>query len=214
MVALTFPLDYQTFVDILHIQFVHWTLEEFVEKSGAASRDIMAKWIAEPKWSAEVTMAPMEKHDARIARALMRRIGLTNKFQLYNPDRPYPANDPDGTNLGASVITVSSLPGTREIRMTGFPPNYRLTWGDFIQIVYGASPAKSSFHEILGTDLSDSSGVIGALEINPPPHSLIQVGDTVRIKKPWCKMQFISYDPGVSDIILMNGMTFKCIEVM
>jgi hypothetical protein len=204
----TFPVGVSDFMALLPIRSVRWRLSEFYEESGTALGQIIRSEIAAPKWLAEVEIAPQTHDNARRVRSIIRRIGKYGTFNLYNPAQAYPASDPDGSIVGSSTVTIHAISG-RTIRLTGLPASYDLAWGDMISV---SGSGYRGLFEVNDDISANGSGITGFFEVTPSPKAWMDDGDSVDLKKPTCRMMFLDYDEGGSEIAYASGGTFTAIE--
>jgi hypothetical protein len=208
----SFPVPLDEFIDLVPIRSVHWALKEFIDTSGMPQHMITAQF-ADPLWTATITTSVMTDLQARLVRGYMRRIGAHGTFLLYDSSCLYPALDPDGSEIAGNNVTVSQVGNdNRSIRLSGLPGGYRLRWGDRIQVRY-SSPVSYNVYEVSDVATATSGGVTNMFEVTPPLRVGIQAGNSVGIRRPSAKMQFLNYDPGISEIGFTQPMTFECIEV-
>ena len=208
------PATVDEFFAKLKVRRAAFRLREFIVTSGN-EENLITRQIAGPKWAAEIETAAMSMADARVARALLRRMGATGRFLAYSIDQRYPADDPTGSKIAGFNPIVYSIHGSnRALRISGLPAHYVFTPGDMIQITYGASPLRRQLLEVSEGVTSDGTGLTDYFEITPPFRAGVVAGKPVYIRRPSCQMQFVSYDEGASELRLAGGMTFQAIEVV
>ena len=209
--TLTFPVPAGDFTALLKVASLKWDLAEFYQEFGTAKGEIGRSEIAAPKWTAEITTAPLELNEARGINAIMHRIGAYGFFNLTNPLAPYPIADPDGSILGASTVSVYAV-GARAMRLQGLPASYRLQWGDYFSIAYGSNPGRQALFSVSDDVTAGVSGITPWFEVTPPPKVGIVASQEVRLKRPFARMMFASRDPGIAEGMHVQGVSFKAIE--
>ncbi len=205
---LTFPVPTADFADELRVASVQWNLSDIYVQSGTRGGKILRAETADPAWTGTLSLAPMSIEDARQVRAKIRRIGAYNKFNLYNPEAPFPRYDPTGSVLGNATVTVSAI-GPRSLRLQGLPSGYRLAWGDFVSVVRGGNRALFEVAEYVE---ASGSGVTPFFDVTPPPKVWMQTGDVADLKKPAARVLFDQIDTGTSAEWIASGISFSVIE--
>jgi hypothetical protein len=134
--------------------------------------------------------------------------GSGGTFHLYNPEAPYPAKDPTGSIIGSSNVTILER-GGRAMRLTGLPSGYDLSRGDLLSVSGGGYRSLVEVSE----DVEASGGGITEWFNATPMRSWMAAGNTVDLKKPVARMCLLSYDVGMSDVVIADGVTFTAVEV-
>lgn len=137
-------------------------------------------------------------------------------FLAYDPRKPYPAADPDGSILGVSSPQIASLDANnREMTLSGLPAGYVLTAGDMIGWQYGSSPTRYALHRLVTGATADGTGTTPAFEVTPFIQPGVSVGTAVTLVKPVMKAvldvepQFGGAVPGV-----VEGARFEFVQTM
>lgn len=130
--------------------------------------------------------------------------GAAKRFYGRDLSRKYPLYYRTGFDGllsagGSAFIGVCgpySLNSTRdEITLTNLPPSLRLTYGDYVGLVWGAG-AKHSLHRIL-TDANANLSGVGAWNIEPSVSLVVPADATPQLSAPVCLMRIV---PGTLDL--------------
>jgi len=149
------------------------------------------------------THADIDSVTARIGTLL--QAGRT--FYVTNTARPGPKEDPEGTALGASTVTVSSVDSDNlTVNLAGLPNNYTISQGDFMCWEYGTSSV--ALHQVSVGDSSGPSGTTATVEVS----SFVRGTPTsnVTLIAPYCKAVILPGSvsaPTISPVI-SSGLTF------
>lgn len=204
------PAQLAEFAGIIDIESVFFDLVEPREMSRHRGGKISVAILGLPYWRATVTLrANMSREMARKVRGLMRRVGATGHFLMHNPAALFPINDPNGVILGNANVTISQISG-RQIRLAGLPSGYELHWGDMLSVVYSGRRALFEVAEDLA---ANGAGTTPLFDVSPPPRAGMAAGNAVDLTQPAARMMFESYNPGISEGLIANGLTFNAIEV-
>lgn len=214
MAALTQPLSLADFADKLHIQSVKWHIAEQQEITGLGSGELLGAELAPSRTEADVTLSAMSWDDAAEVQALIEALdGVIGSFYLHSPQKMYPRKDPDGSLLGASVVTINALAANnKEMRLAGLPAGYQLSGGDLLSFNYGASPVRRALHRIVLPVTTAGTGITPLFEVRPHIRTGASVGLAVTLIKAAAKVRLVpgSFDPGTNGVDGNNtGMTFQ-----
>lgn len=180
--------------DLLPIADVQWPVLRSDEFSGAGDGSQWASEMAPPIWSADVALAQRPKAEAKRIEARVNALsGPIGTMLFCDPWRAYPAADPKGGLLGASVVTVSDIAsGRRSITLVGLPAGYVLTEGDRLSINYGSG--RVYYGEISAPAVSDAAG-LAQVDVFPGLPLTIAVSDAVTLKRPAMKCFIAGWSP-------------------
>lgn len=165
-----------------------WEVAEFrLEESYEISRSAAGTQAAElrdPLWRARFQSVSLSRAAARQLHAQFANLGPRSFYAT-----PFEQRQPfahDGGDI-SSVDVEAIGPGGVRLGLEGLPAGYTVTAGDFLSVRYDVG--KHSLHQI-GQTLSDEddNGVIGAIEIRPPLHPEVIVGDPVLLADPLVEM--------------------------
>ena len=198
--------------DKLPIASVVWDIQRNDEFSGLGSGDVWSAELADPLWTADVTLGNGTNNELKQAAAVLRSLrGTQTAFMMCDPVSQYPQADPKGTILGNSVITLRTIGADRvTARMQGFPNGYTMTVGDKLQIDYGGLTA---FVEVGVTAAAAAGGNLD-VPIFPILPSSFAAGAVVTVKRPACPVviQPGSHNPGTAARMVTTGAAFKVIQ--
>ena len=211
--SLSFPIPAADFANAFPIKSVEFDTIEFVDQQGARRGDVTTSVLALPRWRASITMGPLDSRtDAAKAKALMRRIGSTNYFNVYDPQHPFPRHDQDGTEIGDRTVRVLAISG-RSMKFSNLPADYNLHPGDKFTIHYGANPTRKAFLEIAQFASTNGDGDINIfVDVNPYIPLGVHVNDVCDFRKPSCLMKFTSRSIGNAVGEWTHDISFEAIE--
>lgn len=215
--AITYPYSVPFLADRLKIATVTWDIQRNDELSGSGDSRIWQAELADPLWTASVSLASGYNNNLKQIAALIRKLhGAQEAFFLYDPMSQYPQADPNGSILGASAVRVNSIgTGGRTISLKGLPAGYVLTLADKMQIAYATTPVRNAFLEV-SDDLvtANGSGVTGLFEVFPHAPTGVAANDVVTLKKPACKVIIIpgSHNPGAANPLITSDAAFKVVQ--
>lgn len=232
--TITYPYPLAFLSDLLRIKSVMWSIQRNDELSGLADGRVWQTELADPIWTAEVTLANSFHAEAEQIAARIRKLhGAQESFMLCNPVMQYPQFDPKGLVLagsptvdinfvansasirneafGAYVLAVAS--NRKAISVAGLPSSYRMTIADKGQITFG-SPSLNYFFEFSETVSANLAGATAEIEVFPHVPVGVTAGMTINLVKPACKMFIMpdsfkaaSMNPGYAE-----GGTFRAME--
>lgn len=211
--AFSFPVSKGDFIKKLRVRSTKFHLNENFQESRGAGGFLLRQEIAEPYWTAEITLSNMPVQEAREASAYMRRIGVFGSFYMVDFDHRYPASDPTGSQVSGNTVTIDNISGDRRsCRFEGLPGGYRLTWGDRFHINYASG--RRGYFEVSDEVTANGSGVTPTFEVTPSIWFGITNGDTVQLAEPSAKMMLQTYDPGQGEMLYRAGASFSAIETI
>lgn len=209
----TYPLPVVDFMDTLGIEKVTWDIEEYREYDTQGTGHDLDARLAPDKWKVALVMRDLYNDAARKIGALVRK-AQGRPIMIYDPSNPYPASDPGGVILGASVVQINSIGGDgQSLSLKGLPADYILTTSDKGQIVF-ASGARNYFFEFSADLFANGAGVTPLGDIYPPIPVGVLVDATVILIKPACKMKVHrgGFAPGQSSGNMTFGTTIELLE--
>lgn len=214
--VITYPYPVAFLADILPIASVIWDIRRSDEMSGVGDGRIWQAELADPLWTAEVTL-DADRHNAakQIAAKIRQLHGARESFFLFDPLSLYPQADPKGVILGASEVQIHTRGGDNaSLRLKGLPVGYVLTIGDKGQVSYSSAPARNFFFEVSETVEADGDGITPAFSIFPNLPAGVAVDDPVNLAKPACKGFIMpgSHHPGTAAGSLTKGAAFTFME--
>jgi hypothetical protein len=213
--VLTFPLSATTFFSRIDIEAVTFIPSWGQEFSGLQGGTIIVKDRRPALWTAAVQSNPIPNDDAVAIEALINAMGGSlQSFHIWNPKRQYPRADPKGTILGASTPTILSLNvDNRRLALTGLPPGYVLSVGDFLAFTY--STTRRALHQVVESVTANGSGVTAQFEVTPHIRTGATAGAAVALARPSAIMRIVpgSYDaPSAGP--LHSTVRFNAIQVI
>lgn len=167
MAVPAFPYPLAFLADLLDIESVEFDVERNDSISGQGSGRLIPVELAPPQWYAEITLNPAYHEDAEVIAAKIRRLhGSLGSFLLYDPRKIYPMADPDGSKLGANVVSITGIGNDNQtLRLEGLPAFYTLSPGDKLSYSYGGD--YMAFLEISDYVTASSTGIMAAAPVFP-----------------------------------------------
>lgn len=154
------PLPTADFWDLLRISQVSFSDFEPQQIDQTASGTVLKASVGDALWrgSVQTYIDPDRpralKTEARLSMA--KRPGMA--FLCYDPRQTHPANDPDGSKLGAADVTVWTVLSNSRLRLQGLPQGYKITAGDLIGFTYGSNPTRYSLHRVQVDRFANNDG--------------------------------------------------------
>jgi len=213
--AYTFPLPLADFFEGLPIQSFNSDLGEAMEANQTGAGEITTADLGPRLWRNDITIRVGHYADIERVKAKLNLLRQANRSLLvHSMPFMYPQSDPDGSILGASVVTLNTVQvNNREIVLGGLPSGYELTVGDFISWTYGSNPIRYAMHQIVNGDTATGAG-LAFVELTPFIHPGYVLGQTVRLIKPIYKAVVLpgSTKTGESRGQMTNGIQFSLIQ--
>lgn len=201
MPAITFPMSAEIFADLLRVRSVSWRLANRQELSEAGGEQLAAD-LGPRLFEADIETAPMEHVEADQLQVKVDALdGALQSFYLWNPRRPYPQSDPDGTVLGEAEIELLSLGvNNKSLALTGLPAGYVVTPGDMLAVDY-ASPERRMLFRFVEGGAASGAGETPQLEVRPHLRPGMVVGDPAFLARPAGKMVMV---PDTAEVVQVS----------
>lgn len=214
----TFPMALDEFFEGLPIQSFKSDLGEAMEYNQDGSGAILTADMGPRLWKNDIIVrtgnyTTIEQIKARLN--LLRYPGRS----LFVHAMPFmaPQADPDGSILGASVITLTDVDGSnnRVVTLSGFPVGYELTTGDFMSFSYGSNPIRYAMHQFAETAVANALGII-TIEVGSFIRPGYVLDSAVTLIKPFYKAVVV---PGSTDVGSMgsqfgDGVKFSVVQTL
>lgn len=196
--AYTFPLSVAQFFGGLRIRSCDLELPSSIEVSKNADGEVIQSEYGARLWRGPVYLAAEYNRAAEKVRAKIQLLRGANRSFFATPYPVcYPAYDPDGSILGATLPTIHTLvAGNREMRLTGLPAGYKLTAGDFLSFSYRSLPTRYALHQVLVDVTADGAGLTPVFEVVPNIRSGAITGTSVHLIKPFFKAILVESEVG------------------
>jgi len=192
---------------------VTWDIQEYKEyDTQGTGHDLEAK-LAPTKWKAALVMHDLYNTVARRVAAAVRKAD-GKPFMVSDPSSPYPASDPTGVILGASVVQIASIGGDNQsIALKGLPALYKITMGDKGQVIF-ASGERNYFFEFSEDRTANGAGLTTVIGVWPPLPVGVVADAVIILAKPACKMKVIGqgFAPGQSSGNMTFGTSIELME--
>lgn len=214
---MTDPLSLADFWDLLPVApGTVWSQKRNDELAGTGGADSIPIEQASPLWSGQVMLDWSRWPDARRLAARIRALeGSLYNFLMPNPIAQYPATDPAGLTLGASVVTILAVGGdNKSMRFEGLPPGYQLGWGDMAEVVFSANPVRRYVFELHGDAVAAGDGKTALAPVHPHLWPGVNVGATVNFLRPAAKMFIVAgtLKEGAIRSGIVDGMSFSVLQ--
>jgi hypothetical protein len=210
MMALTFPLTLAQFWSQLLIAQITFETPEQVEASQTGQGQQLRADLAPMIWTGEVRLGPMRRHEAEFPETMLDILRPGRSFFAHDTRRPFPRQDPTGSILGVASPIIASLPNAREMSLSGLPPGYALSRGDYLAFDY-LTPARRALHRIVSPVVANGGGTTPVFDVTPMIRTGALVGATVTLARPACKAVLVagSVTPGNTDHTITRDMAFR-----
>lgn len=184
--ALPDPLPQASFADLLKVQDASFVQGWQQQRSVTGGGETRYADRAPSLWKADLTTIAMPLAEGEAIMALINsRAGGLKTVLLHNYRLPYPASDPNGSIIGATVPKLGTITDRLHVAFTGFPPNYVLPPGTFFGLLFDTS--RYYLGQIAEARVASGSGAVASVEIWPPlPASVVGALD-VSVTKPVMK---------------------------
>lgn len=217
---LAFPFALADFQDVIRFTQRGFYVKSPMNVSRTAGGTPLRSSIGEPVWRGSFQVMPTNDRSkaARIQALLSVLDRAGSSFLVYDPAKPYPAADPDGSILGASTPSLRALDASdaRLISLKGLPANYVLTAGDYIGFTFTLdSVLRYSLHQVVSDETAEANGETALFEVSP----FIQPGtapdDPVTLIKPPMKA-VLDPDPnfGMARAIMSEAVSFEFFQAL
>jgi hypothetical protein len=192
--ALPQTLPAASFADLLRIEDIQFIQTFQQQRSATGGGDTRYADRAPALWKVDLTTTHMPNAEAEGIMALINsRAGGMKTILLHNYRLPFPASDPDGSIIGATIPAISVITDRLHVSFSGFPPGYVIPLGTYFGIVVGDLHYLGQFAE--ARTANPITGTVAATEIWPPlPASITGTPDVI-IAKPSAKFRI---EPGTA----------------
>ncbi len=144
--------------------------------------------------------------------SVLQEVGAS--FLIYDRRKPFAVNDPTGSILGASSLSVSAVgANNREISVTGFPSGFGLKSGDLMSWTYGSNPTRYALYRVV-SDVVASGSTANLIEVTPRLRTGTPIGAAVSMVRPVCKAVVDQADYGMGRSVITQGGTFNWIQTL
>lgn len=188
--SLADPLAPSAFLDLMKAEDVQFVTDWAQKRSMAAGGVTLYADRAPGMWKASIATRPMLWSDVNEIMALIdSRQGGLKSVLLYNPRGRYPSTDPGGTLFGAATPAVGTITDQLHVAFTGFPANYVVPAGTFVQIIFDTS--RYYLGQFAEARTASGAGAISSVELSKPLPDSVQTGDVVTVVKPCAKFKIV-----------------------
>lgn len=211
--AFSFPLTAAQFMALLPIQSARFWLPESRTMESTEGGEIFTADRGPRLWQAEFTLAQgyhddVDDRESRLA--MLAQAGRS--FFAHDPRRSGPKADPTGSGLSGYSPTITASTA-REVTISGLPPGYQISRGDYLGWSYGSSPVRYALHQSVTAPVATAGGV-ATVEVTPN----IRPGaaGAVSLVQPVCKMILVpgGYNPGAGAGVITTGATFRAQQTL
>jgi len=214
---ITYPLSLAAFQDKARITVAEFYINNPRELGRTAGGSQLSASLGDSVWRGSFqTAATNVRAQSAAMDALLSVLDRAgSSFLVYDPSKPYPADDPTGSILGASTVQVASLSSSdaRLISLKGLPASYQLRAGDLIGWTYGSSPTRYALHRIVEDVQASGAGTTSSFEVTPFIEPGVAVDFGVTLVKPVMKAVLVA-DPGygMHQPVISTGKQFSFVQ--
>ena len=212
---MTAPLSLDRLNDVLPIATVEWDIQRNDELSGDGSGDVWQAELADPIWRAVVTLGRGLHQELKAVAARIRALeGAKQSFLLADPISLFPASDPNGLILGSAAVSIRETGNRYLAQLKGLPPNYVLTEGDKMQMVYGTVEAPRYAFVEVSRNIQATAGGLADVPVFPRLPMALAINTSVTLKRPACAMviQPTTHKPGTARRSITEGAGFTALQ--
>lgn len=200
--ALADPLPLADFFDLFKVEDVTFVQGWQQQRSAQGGGRTRYADRAPSLWKAEITTTPLPNFEAEgVMARINSRAGGLKTVLLCNTRLLYPASDPDGSIIGATVPKLGTITDRLHVAFTGFPAAYEMPFGSYFGLIFDTS--RYYLGQFMETRTADGSGAITSVEIWPPLPGSIAGTPDVTIKKPPARFRI---EPGSAFPTKVGGM--------
>lgn len=179
--ALPATLPTASFADLLKVSDTALVQVTQSQSSRTAGGKSIYATRGDGYYRAEVTSGPVPHAEAEGIMALINsRAAGTKSILLHNFKLPYPASDPEGLIIGATVPKLGAVADRLHVAFTGFPVDYVMLLGTYFSIQISGRYYLGQFCE---PRTANGSGAIASVEIWPPLPPWVTGAPDVVLKK-------------------------------
>lgn len=178
------PLGLDAFANLLRLEHTNlrpnWQQQRSVTGGGETRYADRAPML----WTAQPSTVPMENGEAEGLMALINsRGGGLRTVLLFNSRLPFPASDPDGAIIGATIPKLGVIADRLHVAFTGFPVGYILPVGTYFGLTYDTS--RRYLGQLVEARTANGAGAVASVEVWPPlPASVVGALDVTVAKPP------------------------------
>lgn len=209
---MTAPLSLAQVFNLLPIATVSWDIQRNDHFSGLGSGDVWQDELADPLWTAEITLGRGLHDELKQAAAAIRDLeGAKQSFMMCDPLSRYPQNDLTGAIIGASAVTVRDVAVNRRLALLeGLPAGYKLTIGDKMQLTQGAL---RRFFEVSASATANGAGQMN-VRVFPRLPLALTAGASINLVNPACPVIVNpgSHKPGTGRSSVTEGAGLKVLQ--
>jgi hypothetical protein len=215
---LTYPLPLATFADTLLVGQATCGLIEQMTQSRTAGGEQLTADMGERLWGGRIELGPMQRSEFGRPDVLISMLrGPGKSFLMYDPRRKFPLLDQTGSILGAASVSILALAGDpRDLSLTGLPPGYTLSAGDYLSFAYTSNAVtRQAFHKVVNpTVVANGAGQTPLFEVHPPVRPGALAGAAVTLARPFCKAVMVagSATEATGRSTLYEGLAFDWVQ--
>lgn len=215
--AQVFPMPIADFFGKIPIRTVSQDLGEALEFNQTGAGEITSADLGPRLWKTTFSINPdYHVHIERIKAKLNLLRQANRSLLVQSSPIEYPQYDPDGSILGANVVTIKSIAGNnRDLTLQGLPVDYELGAGDVLSFTYGSNPVRYAMHQIVSDSKASSIGDI-TVEVSDFIRPGALTGMVVHLIKPFYKAVVVpnSTEIGEASNIISNGLSFSVVQTL
>lgn len=179
------------------------------EIEGLGSGQVLRAQLTTPLWSVTATTCFSTFQEGRRIRALINSLNRPGvDFTIFDPIAEYPINDPGGTILTGSTITIAGVDGQGRVSFSGAPTGFQFSAGDYFHFDFSG---RRYFIE-----LSANGTGSAYIQTFPRMPTGSYVGTAATFIRPEMKVQFVpgslTYGAEESASWKMGGFQLRMIQ--
>lgn len=162
------------------------------ETSGQAGGTIRVADLRSPLWTMEAECSMLTLDQLLDIETMIDQMGgAKGSFYAWDPRRPFPKLDLDGSGLGASAVKINSLGAdNRSLSLKGLPAGYGLSRGDTLAFDFGSG--RRALHRVSAVSaVANGAGVTSVFEVVPNIRPGAALNADVALKRPAAEMRLV-----------------------
>jgi hypothetical protein len=167
-------------------------------------------------WRGRAQLVSETLADSVEMEALFRSLRMTGTFLAYDIRRPYPAFDPDGALLAASLTEpeIASIGSDNaSLALELLPANFQITAGDYLS--FARTNGKIALHQAVEDITANGSGTTSEFAVVPPFRNGSVAGAVVTLVKACGEFRMPSgFSPASASGAISEGISFAFEEVL
>lgn len=203
-----------TFFGGIKVASARFWLDEPMEMARLGDGSVIKGSLGEALWQGEAQLPPAYHHNAAATEALLAKLQRAGEFMLaYDTRFNGPIADPGGAILGAATPVLHTVDGdNKRIRISGLPPAYVISPGDYIGWMYSN---RYAVHRAVTGATASGAGLTPLFEVTPFIRPGFVTGTTaVVLVRPPIKAVLLDPQYGSGAPLITQGASFGFIQTL